>query len=234
MKRNRELLANEVQIRRLLAAGCPVPSEPEPAAQPDLTFEVVQHLENTIFEVRFRGGTEYIFYARIVNNSYRVLQMVDLWCRLPWEDQCFTWLKPYPSEREQYRQLGGRIFPRETVVNHRLGERLVPGASVEGFLLACSIGTLIPDDYPHGTEVRAELGILDQFGRSNTSTIECHVDRSERLVKSRAHRSEPRVSLFAQDPKMSSSSEVTELERRAGSWNKKEPRRQRPPSTLDL
>ena len=221
-------------VGRLLAAGCPVPCEPEPAGQSDLMFEVLRPLENTVLEVRYRGGTEYIFYGRISNNSYRHLEMFDLRCRLPWEDPYLTWLPPYPSQPEHYRQLGGRTFPRESVMNHRLGEGLGPGASVEGFLLACSMDTLIPDDFPHGTQVPVEIEIVDQFGRSNTSTLECHVDRSERLVKSRAQRSEPHVSLFAQDPKISGSGEGADLESLSRTLNKMERRRQRPPSTLNL
>src|SRR5580765_5404112 len=108
MAKNRKVLPTESQIRRLLAAGCPVPYGPETPAQPDLTFEVVRPPENTIFEVRFRGGTEFIFYGRIVNNSYRVLQMVELWCRLPWDDPNFTWRGPHPSATEVYGQPGGR------------------------------------------------------------------------------------------------------------------------------
>src|SRR5713101_3946858 len=134
--KNRNLPVEETRIRRLLAAGCPVPAENHSSRAPDLVVEVCKPERTQAFD--FRSSTEYILAVRITNNSYARLKAKTLEGDPPWEDENFTWLgdcRRYMPERKAYRMPSGWKIPYESVLNHRIGEmELAPGESREGIL----------------------------------------------------------------------------------------------------
>jgi hypothetical protein len=168
------------RIRRLLAVGCPIPTDNPFNPPPGLVVEVRNPERTRAFD--FRASTEYIFDVRISNNSYAPLKIENLKCRSPWKDSNFTWLgdaRRYAPQRKTYRMPGGRRIPYESVLNHCIGERtLEPGESLEGTLLAWSIFTRIPEEYLHDETCRVRIALLDHYGRSHVSIVEVQVDRS--------------------------------------------------------
>jgi hypothetical protein len=178
--KNQNLPAEEARIRRLLAAGCPVPTENHCAGAPGLVVEVHKPERTQAFD--FRSSTEYILVVRITNNSYARLKMKTIEGDLLWEDENFTWLgdcRRYMPEKKAYRMPSGREISYELVLNHCIREmELAPGESREGILLAWSMDTRIPTDYLHDETFPMYIALLDQFGRSHGSVIEVRVDRS--------------------------------------------------------
>ena len=178
--KNQNLPVEEARIRRLLAAGCPVPAENHSTGAPGLVVEVHKPERTQAFD--FRSSTEYILVVRITNNSYARLKMKTLEGYPLWEDENFTWLgdcRRYRPEKKAYRMPSGREIPYESVLNHCIREmELAPGESREGILLAWSMDTRIPTDYLHDETFPMRIALVDQFGRSHVSVIEVRVDRS--------------------------------------------------------
>jgi hypothetical protein len=168
---------NRMVLRRLQAAGCPVPAGDDCSPPPDLTIEVCNPEQTRAYD--FRASTEYVFALRITNNSYALLEVWKHKCQLPWPAP-MIWPRIDMNEREVYRLPSGREFPYDTVLNHYIGGlgKLEPGKSREGFLLAFSPCRRIDADCPHGTVFPAELSIFDQYGRRHRSLVEMVADRT--------------------------------------------------------
>ena len=121
--KNQNLPVEEARIRRLLAAGCPVPAENHSTGAPGLVVEVHKPERTQAFD--FRSSTEYILVVRITNNSYARLKMKTLEGYPLWEDENFTWLgdcRRYRPEKKAYRMPSGREIPYESVLNHCIRE----------------------------------------------------------------------------------------------------------------
>jgi len=167
-------------MRRLRAAGCPVPAEDD-CPRPDLTVAVNSSQQTRAYD--FRTSTEYVFVVRITNQSYARLEIQRYKLRLPWPVPNPIWLsdpRVHLPEAQVYRLPSGREFPYDQVLNHRMGKlgTLEPGEAREGVLLAFSILRRISDEYLHGTPFEAELSVFDQYGRRHRSLIEMVADRT--------------------------------------------------------
>jgi hypothetical protein len=189
--KNQEPLLDKVYIRRLLAVGCPVPTEEE-ETQPvqDLIVEVLRP-EQTVAYVA-RSGAELLLPLRITNHSYGPLGIDRVECSPPWDDELFTVLgdpRRYTPEMQTYRMPSGREVPYESALNHSLCKgALEPGESREGILLAISMCTRIPMEYLHGETFLVTVVLVDQYGRSHYSTIEVLVDSSAMIRKPSIYR----------------------------------------------
>ena len=115
--------ADGALVRRLLAAGCPMPSERGDAPQVDLRIEVIQAEMTKAYDMRMRS--EYVFAVRITNISYSNLVCQGFKASLPWSTR-LSWLGDpwiYTPVRQTYRLESGREFPCADVLNHRVFER---------------------------------------------------------------------------------------------------------------
>ena len=167
-------------IRRLLAVGCPIPSNKVEELQSDLTVEASNPASTIAYDRR--AGAEYIFSVRITNVSYRALTLYGVRVRMPWVAR-LNWLgdpAKFSCEPYYYRLPSGRKFPYREVINHLVrGEgELGPGASFEGLLLAYTLSDRISPEYLHRDTAPTRLFVIDQFGRKHRSEIEITVDRS--------------------------------------------------------
>jgi hypothetical protein len=166
--------------RRLVAAGCPMPIEIEQERQPDLTIEVSRPQVTIAYDMR--AGAEYVFGVRITNQSYSVLMLQEIRCRLPWRAKVIFPGDPrrYRPECENYRLESGRKFRCEDVLNHRVRENgsLEPGESFEGILLAYTMFDRISFEYLHGETAMAMFWIIDQHCRKHRADLEISIDRS--------------------------------------------------------
>lgn len=72
-------------------------------------------------------------------------------------------------------------FPRDQVINHYADVRhMIPrGKSIKGLLLGMGMAE-IPEEYKHGTPIRAMLTIFDQNGQKYPSPVSLWADRSTR------------------------------------------------------
>jgi hypothetical protein len=178
--KNQRVPIEQCRIQRLLAVGCPVPSENHTCQPLDIVVEVRNSERTQAFDFRF--STEYILDLRIRNASFALLKVQEIHCRPNWKDKNITRLgDPRLNKRDEqaYRMPSGRKIPHESVLNHRLFEmELEPGKSYEGMYLAYSIGTRISTDYLHGEGFPMRIALVDNFGRSHESFIEVRVDRT--------------------------------------------------------
>lgn len=178
--KNRKSLMDEGRIRRLLAVGCPVPSENHSRRPPDIVVEVRNSKRTQAFDFRF--STEYILDLRIRNASFVRLKVQEFQCHPDSKDRSFTRLgdpRLYRPDQQEYRMPSGRKIPYDSVLNHRLSDmELEPGKFYEGMFLAWSIQTRISTDYLHGEIFPMRILLTDQFGRRHGSLIEVQVDRS--------------------------------------------------------
>lgn len=167
-------------LQRLLAAGCPMPLQADHEPSSDLTIEVSKSKLAVAYDRR--ASSEYVFPVRITNHSYARLEVHKFRADMPYKRRVFLLADPHPysPELKGYRLESGRFFPRDEVLNHRVGEcgGLGPGESMEGVLLGLQIFCRIPFDYLHGKSVSGTISVVDQFGRKYPSDIEVRVDRS--------------------------------------------------------
>ena len=162
-------------LRRLRAAGCPVPAGDDCSPPPDLTIEVCNPEQTRAYD--YRTSTECVFAVRIKNNSYARLEAWKFRCRFPWPAP-MIWPRIDMKERKVYLLPSGREFPGDTVLNHCIGElgKLEPGEQREGLLLAFSPRRWIAAECLHGSVFPAELSIFDQYGRRHRSFVEMVAD----------------------------------------------------------
>ena len=175
-----EKAADPALIRRLRAAGCPMPEDCEDDPPPGLTI-VVSRPEMTRAYV-LRNWVEYVFAVRITNHCYAPLEAHKFKCRLPWRTKLIWPMDPRIQMRDKqaYRLPSGREFPCGRVLNHRTGRSgiIKPGDTLEGILLAFRKCGRIPNDCLAGSVMPAELSVVDQNGRKHLSKIEVRVDRT--------------------------------------------------------
>jgi hypothetical protein len=170
-------------LRRLRAAGCPIPSDDERDPLTDVTMEVSRPELTRCYALR--AGAEYVFGLRITNHSYGSLVIQRFAGRMHWHARLFWPIDPriHMPETQVYRLESGRKFPCADVLNHRVSERgiLEGGESMEGILLAYSMLHEIPKYYLHDSSVPARLSVIDQYGRRHVSIIDISVDRTANI-----------------------------------------------------
>ena len=179
-KKKCDPLLRVAAVKRLVAAGCPMPFETAQEQQPDLLIEVSRPQLTIAYDMR--AGTEYVFGIRITNQSYASLVLQGFRCRLPWSANILFPGDPriYMPEREYYRLESGRKFRCEDVLNHRVREngRLEPGDSFEGLLVAYTMFDRISPEYLQGDTAIARLWGIDQYCRKHRAELEILIDRN--------------------------------------------------------
>jgi|ERR1700686_1337362 len=174
-------------VARLRAAGVSVPAEPHSRAEPDLRVESLPG--SRAFDLK--NGSECLMNVRISNVSYGPLQLCDPRADLLDQDWQFSFqgdARQYEPERKMYRMLSGRRIGYDSVLNHRLGNQIAPGGSIEGWLLAFNLDQKIPWHYLDRQVVPLELVLTDQYGRDHESICEVTVDRTDTMPKPRIAR----------------------------------------------
>jgi hypothetical protein len=170
-------------VRRLRAAGCPMPSGEKDERPIGLTIEVNRPELTKAYAIR--AGAEYVFAVRITNHAYRSLVLQRFTGRMDWPAALIFPVDPriHMPETQVYRLESGRKFPYTEVLNHYVGERgiLDPGKSIEGILLAYTMLREIPKYYSQEWAAPAQLSIIDQFGRRHASFINISVDRTANI-----------------------------------------------------
>jgi len=131
-----ENAVDQILIRRLRAAGCPMPEDCEDDPMPGLVAVVSRPKMTRVYVIP--GWAEYVLPVRITNHSYDCLEVQKFECNSCWPTRLIG--QPGPRicgpGKPAYRLPGsGRTFPYESVLNHRRG-RINPGDSMEGILLA--------------------------------------------------------------------------------------------------
>ena len=174
-------VVDQILIRRLRAACCPVPEDCEDDPMPGLVAVVSRPEETKVYVMR--GWVEYEFAVRITNYSYVLLEVQKFECHLPWPTQLIGPMDPRirRPEKQAYRLPGsGREFPYEWLLNPRTGRAssINPGVSLECIFLAFRRCQRFPDECFAGPVIPAELSIVDQYGREHVSEIEVTVDRT--------------------------------------------------------
>jgi hypothetical protein len=172
--------ADPTLIRRLRAAGCPMPGDCEDDPMPDLTIAVLPAGTRAYV---MRSWVEYVLAVRFANHSYAPLEVRRLRCRFPWRTQLVGPMDPRIRRpgKQAYRLPGsGREFPYERVLNPRTGRAgsINPGDSLECIILAFRRCQRFPDECFAGPVIPAELAFVDQHGRKHFSRIEVGVDRT--------------------------------------------------------
>jgi hypothetical protein len=173
-------VVNPVVLRRLRAAGCPLPTDDEQAQMADVTIEISRPELTRCYALR--AGAEYVFGIRITNHSYGSLQLQRFAGCVDWHARLLWPIDPriQMTDTKVYRLESGRKFPCADVLNHRVSERgiIEAGESMEGILLAYSMLHRVPKYYLHDSLVPAQLSVIDQYGRRHVSVIEILIDRT--------------------------------------------------------
>jgi hypothetical protein len=174
-------------IRRLQAAGCPIPTGLSSESPPDLIVEVARSDITIAYDLR--GRIEFVFAVRITNRSYARLRLQGFLASVPWDGNFFWPRDPrIDSPKEKfYRRETGLKFSFDEVLNHRLGQEgeIEPSGHLDGVILAFSMPNPIPWEYRHGSFAPADLGVVDQFERPHWSNIEMLIDRNATMKPTR-------------------------------------------------
>jgi hypothetical protein len=120
----------------------------------------------------YHGGMGIILELRITSNrSARIQDFGDLEllgnpCNVVW----------WASEGSNFYKFDrGPEYPRDVVLNHRIGVVVKPGQPLEGVLLGYS-ATCIPSQYTHAFKLPLMLSILDGFDTSHSAQLHVQVD----------------------------------------------------------
>jgi hypothetical protein len=124
----------------------------------------------------------YILDVRVVSRLSGGPRILEPRLLLPWIDDRFEWL-PDPAEKHPSGPLyafPGKSpleYPREIVLNHRIGRPLSRGAVRQGLLLGLGWAP-IPKAFRHGAEIDVTLSFIDQWSREHSQTFVLWLDRS--------------------------------------------------------
>jgi hypothetical protein len=171
--------SREQIFRQIKAAHCPIEVDVPDDSRRELT--IVQTGEATIFDLG-DGGTAlslWVRFAREKPGQLAIAEFADVF--FPWGPLSLIWLDPLPqSGWATYRLPNGFDFPRDVVLNDRLGGNglcVRSGRFVEGFVLG-STQTRIPARCTTGYFLDAEFSVLDGKGRDFRGEVKLVVDRS--------------------------------------------------------
>jgi len=136
---------DEKLVKRLVAAGRPMPAEIDQELPRDVTVEVTRPDVTVAYDMR--AGAEFVFGIRIKNESYTPLVLQVFQCRLPWAAEVFFLGDPriYTPECQAYRLPSGREFPYDDVIDWRLGEKGVTPTRRKHRRLAARLHDVYPD-----------------------------------------------------------------------------------------
>jgi hypothetical protein len=135
---------------------------------------VLDQTGDSTTDVIFEGqhGTTYKLTAVVIHASKTTTVVIrEFRVKLPWHDDFFELLddpRLLVPPRDRYKFPGTQMeHARTDVINHwRNAEGVLPpGGTLEGLLLAYSPGS-VPQDYRQQGEVRVEVGISDETGKS--------------------------------------------------------------------
>lgn len=167
-------------FRRIKASGCPIEVD-IPADDLSRELTITQTGEATLFDLG-DGGTAlslWMRFGRKIPGQLAIAEFADVF--LPWGPLSVIWLDPLPQTGwPTYRLPNGFDFPRDDVLNDRLGGNglcVRSGRFVEGFVLG-STETRIPARYSTGDFLDAEFAVLDGTGRDFRGEVQLVVDRS--------------------------------------------------------
>jgi hypothetical protein len=126
------------------------------------------------FVFDYCGGMGVILELRITSNrimriqDFGDLELLGKKCNVDWI---------LNEEHNVYRFSPGPEYPRDVVLNHRIGKcgTVNPGEPLEGVLLGYS-ATRIPSQYSHGFRLPLMLSILDGFDNPHTAQLFVQVD----------------------------------------------------------
>ena len=126
------------------------------------------------FAFNFCGGMGVTLALRITSDravhiqDFGDLELPERPCNVDW------WVN---EGSNFYRFHRGPEYPRDVVLNHRIGEHgmVKPGQPLEGVLLGRS-ATPIPSQYSHGFRLSLKFSILDGFDTSHTAQLLVPVD----------------------------------------------------------
>lgn len=170
---------DQILIRRLREAGCPMPADCEDDPMPGLVIAVSRPEITRVYAMH--GWAEYVLALRITNHSYDCLEVQKFECDSYWSTRLIGPMDPgiFRPEKREYRLQGsGRTFRYESVLNHRTGRagRINPGDSMDGILLSFRCQRHPEECFV--PVIPVELSIEDQYGRQHISEIEVTVDRT--------------------------------------------------------
>ena len=157
-------------IRRIHGAGylCEIDYAPRQSL-PNVT---IKNNPMHSFAFDYHGGMGVILELRITaDRAVRIQDFCDLEllgrpCNVNW------WANEKLGVYEFDR---GPEYPRDGVLNHRVGTVVKPGLPLEGVLLGCS-PTRIPSQYSHGLILPMMLTIVDGFDTPHTAELVVPVD----------------------------------------------------------
>jgi hypothetical protein len=137
---------------------------------PRLTIEM-NPVHSAAFD--YRGGLGIILELRITSNrSVRIQDFGDLELQ---ERPCNVVWWAIEKLLDVYKFDGGPEYPRDVVLNHRIGVAVKPGQPLGGVLLGHS-ATRIPPQYTHGFKLPLILSILDGFDTLHSAQLHVQVD----------------------------------------------------------
>lgn len=188
--------------KRLSELGVPL-GIPEPA--PAKSVIIRQSPLESFLRSLPHGGTAVILSCSIVcRRSEFHINRFEL--ELPWSQSTFYWLADPKESLSTKESLycfpgNGDCYPRNIVLNHRIGFGMRSGRAINGLLLGVSHAA-IPPEFHNGALVPATFAIVDQLGREQEQRVEFRVvrDEFERKSKQSPRDRKPRQPIFADGP----------------------------------
>ena len=144
-------------------------------------YQTGPNVENTVFDLD-SSGSGYMFGAALYNDSNRVIHLREFRLSIPWHEPQFTWLEdPLRKSPRDYAYSfpphGPAGFGREVVLNHYVGRKLNPAATIEGLLLGVGQAR-VPDEYLHGHSIFMSFVVFDGQGECYETKMRLQIDRS--------------------------------------------------------
>ena len=176
---------------RLVAAGAHLDLSSSAPAR-TRWVKITQVAEMLASYVRILPGLSlYVVWVRIVALAPKVVIQEYRLSSSEWE--VAAWFPGDPRENRSsdpyYCLPDHSTFPRDEVLNHRLGAQgtLRRGDPMEGLLLAQSFDP-IPERYRQGRVMELCLSVVNQFGDEEQLTVNLHVDRTAEQLRPRPAR----------------------------------------------
>jgi hypothetical protein len=178
-------LTHQLEATRVLTVDAQNAAITHPAPRGLFICQVGAFIESSAFDLDC-GSTWYILSLHVAVDL-PPLRILGWRLVLPWEDPQFQWLTDpleYASRGSGYPDPGrrGLKYPRDQVINHR--KVVQRGHCLDGWLLGLGYEP-IPDSYPHGATIYANLVLVDEIGRDFSTPVQLWVDRSAKIDRPR-------------------------------------------------
>jgi hypothetical protein len=180
-------LARQLAAAGVLASGAQNGPITRPTPPGLLICQVGGVIESTVFDVDRGYGTGFIIHLHVAVD----LSIIRIWrweLDLPWTDPQFQWIaeptgEKFPLDMYQIPGCAALKYPKEQVINHvRVVRR---GRCLDGTLVGFGFES-IPDSYPHGTTIDANLVLIDEMGRGFSTPVQLFADRSAKFRREKA------------------------------------------------